>query len=206
MPVKHLFLFQTLGPGGHHILLADLIEERVLGQQGEGGKATDDIGRYRQCEVPEVISDFLVPGKFIEIGRRQPPQRKPVQITAPCEQDDQQYRKQEAWYGVTHHDGRTAPDVESRSVGDRLADAEGDRDQVDDQGGPQPQGDGHRHLVQNQFDHRTVPKKGLAKIKGGVIPEHLQESLVGRLVEAVHNLYFFEQLFRQATGAAAVAT
>ena len=39
--VQHLTLATALGARGHHILLAYLVEKRVLGQQRHGGERTE---------------------------------------------------------------------------------------------------------------------------------------------------------------------
>ena len=94
--VEHLPLAAALGARGHHILLADLVEERVLGQQRHGGEGAERHRDQRQREVPEIVDDLPVPGKLRPAVRGQPAQREDVEERAAGEQDDQQDREQEA--------------------------------------------------------------------------------------------------------------
>src|SRR3546814_5298151 len=52
--VEHALLREALGAGGNDVLLAQLVEEGVLGQHGQGGKAADHHGDDRQGQVPEI--------------------------------------------------------------------------------------------------------------------------------------------------------
>ena len=56
--VEHLPLGQALGARGHDILLADLVEERVLGEQRRGGEGRQHHGGQRQRQVPEIVEDL----------------------------------------------------------------------------------------------------------------------------------------------------
>ena len=67
MSPEDLFLTDAFGAGGDHILFADLIEEAVFGQHGQGGKAADHRRQHRQGDVPQVIEDLLIPGKGVEV-------------------------------------------------------------------------------------------------------------------------------------------
>ncbi len=66
----------------------------------------------------------------------------------------------------------------------RLADAERDRDQVGEQRDPQAERDRHRHLLEDQVEHRDVAEIAVAEIEAGIVPQHLAEALERRLVEA----------------------
>ncbi|MNY41182.1 hypothetical protein D3C86_1759720 [compost metagenome] len=80
----------------------------------------------------------------------------------------------------------------------RLADAQGDRHQVGDQGRPQSQGNGHRHLFQDQVGHRGAAKEAFAKVQAGIALEHQPQALHGGLVETVLFLDVLDQLRVQA--------
>ncbi len=43
-----IFSHQPFGAGGGDVLLADLVEERVFGQHGQGGEAADHRRQHRQ--------------------------------------------------------------------------------------------------------------------------------------------------------------
>ena len=58
---QHLALGQALGARGQHVLLADLLEEGVLGQHGRHREAAQHHGRHRQRDVPEVVDDLARP-------------------------------------------------------------------------------------------------------------------------------------------------
>src|SRR5690606_16108368 len=203
--VEHAVFRQALGPRGDHVLLADLVEEAVLGQHGQGGKAADDHRRDRQHQMPEVIGDLAPGAQLLPVVGGQPAQREPVEITATGEQYDQQDRQQAAGNGVADDDQRTGPDIERRAVANGLADAQGNGDQIGDQRGPQPQGDGHRHLLDDQIDDAGITEKAVAEIEGQVALDHEPKALMGRLVEAVHALDLGDDLRIQPLGAAVAA-
>ena len=136
MPVQNLSFGQALGPGGDHVLLVDLLQERVLGQHGQARESADHHRRNGQGHVPEIIL-HLGPGRQIaEILGDQPAQGEDVPIPPAREQHDQQNREQEPGHGVAEDHQARGPDIEPRAVAHRLGDAEGDRDQIDQQGGP----------------------------------------------------------------------
>ena len=59
--VEHLALAAALGARGQHVLLADLVQEAVLGQDGQGGEGADAHGEQRQRQVPEIVEDLAPP-------------------------------------------------------------------------------------------------------------------------------------------------
>src|SRR5690606_476722 len=203
--VEHAVFRQALGPRGDHVLLADLVEEAVLGQHGQGGEAADDHRRDRQHQMPQVVGDLAPGAQLLPVVGGQPAQREPVEITATGEQYDQQNRQQEAGNGIADDDQRTGPDIEGRAVADGLAYAQGNGDQIGDQRGPQPQGDGHRHLLDDQVDDAGIAEETVTEIEGEIALDHQPEALVGRLVEAVHALDLGNDVRVQPLGAAVVA-
>src|SRR5690606_41014798 len=82
---------------------------------------------------------------------------------------------------------------------DLFAYAQRNGDQVDDQGGPEPERDRDRHLVDDQFYHGPVAEEGIAEIKGGVILQHYDESFVSGFIETVPNLHLLKQFRWQAS-------
>ena len=72
MPALDHPVFQSLGTGGLHILLANLVHEGILGQHGEGGKVAGDNGDGGEGNVPEIIAHLAQKAQFIEIIRGQP--------------------------------------------------------------------------------------------------------------------------------------
>ena len=58
VPVEHLPFGTALGARGQHVLLADLVEERVLGEQRHGGEGRQHHRRDRQHQVPEIVDDL----------------------------------------------------------------------------------------------------------------------------------------------------
>ena len=56
--IEHAPLGQALHPRGDDILLADFVDEGVLGQEGRGGEGAERQGRDRQHDVPEIILDL----------------------------------------------------------------------------------------------------------------------------------------------------
>ena len=177
-----------LALGRDHVLLADLVQKGVLGEHGQGGEAADDHGRDRQADVPEVVSDLAQEGKFGEIRRGQAAQGKPVQIAAPGKEHDEQDGEKEAGDGVAHDHHGAGPHVEARAVAHGLAYAQGDGDHVDDDRGPQPQGNGHGKLVDDQVRNPAAAKKTFAEVKESVVPYHEHVAREQRLVEAVEFL------------------
>ena len=182
--VEHLPLAAALGARGHHILLADFVEERVLGQQRHGGEGAERHRDQRQRDVPEIIDDLPVPGKLRPAVRGQPAQRKDVEERAAGEQDDQQDREQEARDRKADDDYRRGPGIELRAVLHRLADAERNRDQIGQQRHPDAERHRDRQLLLDQLQHADIAKIALAEIEAREIPHHQREALRRRLVEA----------------------
>ena len=55
--IQHPLLRRALRPRGHHVLLADFLEKRVLRQQRERRETAEHQGQRRQHHVPRVIDD-----------------------------------------------------------------------------------------------------------------------------------------------------
>ena len=184
MAVEHLPLAAALGARGHHVLLPDLVEERVLGQQRHGGEGAERHRNQRQREVPEIVDDLPVPGELRPAVRGQAAQREHVEERAAGEQDDQQDREQESGDRKADDDHRRGPGIEARAVLHRLADAERDRDQVGQKRHPDAERHRDRQLLLDQLDHADVAEIALAEIEAGKIPHHQRKALRRRLVEA----------------------
>ena len=135
--VEDFALRQALRPRRHHILLADLVEERVLGQERGGGEGGKRHRGQRQRQMPEIVDDALRPGKLRPIVGGEAAQREPVEEGSAGEEDDEEDGEQEARHRIGDDDHSGRPDVERRSVPHRLADAERDGDRVGDEHHPQ---------------------------------------------------------------------
>src|SRR5712692_1575404 len=109
MAVQHLIARAALGTGGEYVLLADLIEKRVLGQQRHGREGGERHRYDRQSQVPEVVENFLPPWQLRPVLREQAAQWENVEERAAGEQDDQQDREQEAGDGVADDDDARSP-------------------------------------------------------------------------------------------------
>src|SRR6516164_6081719 len=59
--VEHLALGAALGARGEHILLAQFLQKRVLGQERYSRKGRQAHRGNRQNQMPEVVEDFLPP-------------------------------------------------------------------------------------------------------------------------------------------------
>ena len=66
---------------------------------------------------------------------------------------------------IANDDDGTAPYIEAAAVAHRFADPQRDGDEVHQQGGPQAEWYGHRHLVEYQIDDLLVAKKTLTEIE-----------------------------------------
>src|SRR5580704_1729907 len=182
--VEHLGFGAAFGARGEHVLLAQLLEERVLGEQPHGGEGGKPHGNNRQRQVPEVIQDLVPQRKLRPAVRRQPAQRENLEERAAGEQDDEQDREQESGDGIADDDDAGGPGVERRAVAHRLADAERDRDQVAQKRHPDAERDRDRQLLLDELDHGDVAEIALAEIEARVVAEHDEKALIGRLVEA----------------------
>ena len=194
MAVQHLVLGEPLGPRRHHILLPDLLEERVLGEEGRGGEGRERHGEHRQHEMPEIVDDPHRPGELVPILRDEPAQREDLQERAAGEQHDEEHGDEEAGDRIADHDHRARPYVEARAVHDRLADAERNRDGVGEQRHPQPERDRHRHSLLDQLEHARVAEIALAEIEQEIVLDHHAEAHIGRLVEAELLLQALDEL------------
>ena len=132
-------------------------------------------------------------------------QWKPVEIAPAGEHHDEQDGEQEAGNGVADDDHPRGPDIEALAVAHRVGDAERNRDHVNQQGRPQPQRDRHRHLLDYQVDHPAVAEEALAKVEADIVPQHHEEALAHRLVEAELALESLDQLGIEPLGATILA-
>ena len=205
MTVQHPAFAQTLGAGGDHVLAGNFIEERVLGQDGQGGKAADHQRRYWQYQVPEIVGDFAHGAQFGEVFRDQPAYREPVQRGAAREHHDQEHRKQERRHRVTDDDGRAAPHIKAAAMAHGLAYAQRDRHQVGDQRGPQAEGNRDGHLFQDQVSYRCASEETVAKVQLGIVLEHQPQAFRRGFVEAVLFLDVLDQLRVQAAAGSRAA-
>ena len=115
-------------------------------------------------------------------------QREPLEEAAAGEQHDQQDGEQEARHGVADQHHGAGGDVEAAAVAHRLGDAERDGDQIDQQRGPQAERDRHRHLLQDELQHRLVAEEAAAEVEAQIAADHVEEARQRRLVEAEHLL------------------
>src|SRR5580700_5070370 len=200
--VEHLGFRAALGARGEHILLAQFLEERVLGQERHGGERGKPHGNDRQGQVPEIVEDLLPQRKLRPAVRGQSAQRKNLEKRTAGEQDDEQDREQESGDGVADDDDAGGPGVERRAVAHRLADAERDRDQVAQQRHPDAERYRDRQLLLDQLDHGDVAKIALAEIEAQIVAEHDEKALIGRLVEAELLFQAFDEFRVEPLGAA----
>src|SRR5580692_5850584 len=182
--VEHLGFGTALGARGEHILLAQFLEERVLGEQRHGGERGKPHGNDRQRQVPEIIEDLVPQRKLRPAVGGQPAQRENLEKRAAGEQDDEQDREQEPGDGIADDDDAGGPGVERRAVAHRLADAERNRDQVAQQRHPDAERYRDRQLLLDELDHGDVAEIALAEIEARIVAEHDEKALISRLVEA----------------------
>src|SRR5262245_41254880 len=96
VPIEHLALGAALGARGEHVLLADLVEEGVLGQQRHGGECGKPHGEDRQHEMPEIVEDLSGHRQLRPIVGGQSAQREDIEERAAGEQNDEQNGEQES--------------------------------------------------------------------------------------------------------------
>ena len=134
--------------------------------------------------MPEVVADFAERREVVEVLGDQAAHRKPVEVGAAGEEDDEQHGEEEAGdrIGGEHQGGR--PHVEALAVAHGLGDAQGNRNAVDEEQRPQPEGNGNGQRVQHQIHHRAVLEVAVAEVEPQVVPHHQRETLVGWPVEA----------------------
>ena len=70
--IEHAALAQALGARGDDVVLADLIQEGVLGQHRGGGEAAHRHRQDRQRKVPEIVLDLAEQRELGEVVRDQP--------------------------------------------------------------------------------------------------------------------------------------
>src|SRR6476660_2383199 len=134
--IENLAPAQSLHPCGQDVLLFDLLKKRILGEKGGGCESTESHRDNWQGDMPEVIPHFVDKRELVEIFRRQPTQRENLPERTAGKKHDQENREQKARYGVADYDDGRTPDVEARSIVDRLGDPERDRDRVGKQRHP----------------------------------------------------------------------
>ena len=142
------------------------------------------------------------PVQIVPVVGDQAAQREPVKKAAAGEQHDQKDGEQEARDGVADDHDRAGPDIEARAVANGLANPERDRDQVGEQRGPEADRDRNRHLFHDQVDHALIAEVAGAEVELQILLQHLEEALVGGLVEAVQTLDLLDEFGIEALGAA----
>ena len=203
--VEHAAFGQALGARGDDVVLADLIEERILRQHRRGGEAAHRHGQDRQRQVPEIVLDLAEQRELPEVAGDNSAQREPVEVAAAGEEHDQEDREDEIGDRVADDDDAAGPDVEALAVAHRLGDAERDRDQVGQQRGPEPERDRDRQLVEDQIDHAVVAEEAGAEVEAHILAHHVEEALQRWLVEAVFLLQPLDQGGVETAGAAVLA-
>ena len=133
--------------------------------------------------MPEIIEDLLVPRQGPEVFGYEPPQREDLQERAAGEQHDQKHGHEKAGNCIANHDHAGSPDVEAGAVADSLADTERNGDRVGDQRHPKPERDGDRHTLRDERQNARVSEIALAEVEAQIVPDHLAEAFIGRLVE-----------------------
>src|SRR5438132_12639957 len=104
--------------------------------------------------MPCIVGDLRGPRKLLDIVRYEAPERKPAEITASREKNDQQHGKDEARYRIGGDDHARCPYIEKRALPDRLADAERYGHGVRYECQPNAERDRHRHLFDDEIDDR----------------------------------------------------
>ena len=192
MAVEHPALAEALGASGGDVLPGYLVEEAVLGQQGQAGETADHQRTHRQRQVPEVIGEARQRAKALGALGSQA-----AQGTSPSS-----CRRRTARSGRWRRGSRaphSRPPPTRCSTGRRRCSGappwppQGNRHQVGDQRRPQAQGQRDRQLG-DQVDDPCVAVEALAEIQPGVARQHQPEPLQRRLVEAVLALQGGHQL------------
>ncbi|MNM76642.1 hypothetical protein D3C81_884720 [compost metagenome] len=199
---QHAALAQALGARGQHVLLADFLQEGVLGQHGHHGEAAHHRGGDRQHQVPQVVHHLAHQRQLLPVVRGQPAQREPLHEGAAAEQHQQQHAQHEAGNRIADQHDDAGDHVEAAARPDRLGDAERHRYQVGQEKRPQTQADRHRQLGLDQLPHAAVLEIALPQVELGKALEHQEVALQRRLVEAVQGLDLLDLLRVDAAAAA----
>jgi hypothetical protein len=128
--VEHARFGNALGASRGDVLLSNLVEERVLGQECHGRERTDGHGNERQRQMPEVIFDLREKRELRPVVRREPFAGEPLKERAAREHDDEKNRKEKAGNGISDDECSRRPDIEPASILDGLANAERYRDEI----------------------------------------------------------------------------
>src|SRR5215471_16253262 len=89
VPIEHLTLGAALGARGEHVLLADLVEEGVLGEQRHGRECVNFFKQKTEYEMPEIVEDLSRDRQLRPIVGGQPAQREDVEERPAGEQNDE---------------------------------------------------------------------------------------------------------------------
>ncbi len=198
MPPQHGALAQALGARRQHILLADFLQKRVLGQHGDDGEAARRGRQHRQGDVPQVVGDLVPQTELRPAVGHQPAQRKPLQPGAARKQHQQQHAQHEAWNGVAHQHRNAGGHIEAAAMPHRLGDAQWNGNQIGEQKIPQAQRDGDRQPLFDQRPHRFVVVIAATEVEMRELPQHVEVALQRRLVETVELAQLGELLGRDA--------
>src|ERR1700704_2250729 len=120
MTIEHAALAQAFHPRRLHILLGDLVKERVLGQECRGREGAKRHRHHRQSDVPEIIGDLAGSRKLWPVLGGEAAKRKNLPERAAAKKYDEQNREEETWDRIAGDDGGRGPNIEARAVADRL--------------------------------------------------------------------------------------
>ncbi len=185
MAIKHPGLAQALGARGHHILLADFLNEGVFGKQRQARESAHHHRRDGQHHMPEIIKDFGTKRQVTPTFRDNPAQRKPLKIATTRKQNQQQHGEQKRRHRLPNGDNSRCPDIERGAIAHGLADAERNRHEIDDERRPESERNRDGKLLRNQRHHWHIAEKTGAEIEPRILFQHDPEALGRGLVEAI---------------------
>ena len=142
--------------------------------------------------MPEIVRHLAHGAEFVEIGRCQPAQRKPLQL--PAKDDQQRHAQYKARDGIADENHDCGRQIEARAGPHSLGHAKGHSHQIADEKRPQPQADGDRQFFLDQRPDAFVLKKAGAQIEARELTQHLHKAFYRRLVKAVQRLDLFKPL------------
>ena len=106
----------------------------------------------------------------------------------------QGHTEHKAGNGVADQNEQRGDQIKAGTCPHRLGHAQRHRDQVADEKSPQAEADGHRHFFLYQLPHVLVLEEAAPQVEARKLAQHLQKTLVRRLVEAIQLLDLFQAL------------
>src|SRR3990172_2901178 len=113
-------LSQTLCEGGADVILAEVLEQRVLRQNRQSRKRSDHVAQHGQKHVMDLRDDLLEEAEEFPVVRAEAAEREQVPEAPPSGQDQQSGPQRPSRNRVSQEHEETAGEIKARAMPNRF--------------------------------------------------------------------------------------